>query len=61
MCLPKNYSECTGFGCEGIYKNTDSNHMTLCRRCREATIARSQRGIIEVKDGEGSNDLRETK
>lgn len=59
MALPSNYSECTGFGCEGIYKNTESCHDNLCRRCREARVSRKLRGIIDVENGQGSNDLRD--
>ena len=43
MSLPKSYSECGDTSCGGIYKNTESNTLGLCRRCREAVIARSLR------------------
>jgi len=48
MSLPNNYTECGDTACGGIYKNTESNTLGLCRRCREAAIARSLRmGIGE--------------
>lgn len=48
MTLPKNYTECSDTACGGIFKNTESNTLGLCRRCREAAIARSLRtGIGE--------------
>ena len=50
MALPKNYSECLDDACGGIYKNTESNTLGLCRRCREAEISRSLRmGLGEPK------------
>ena len=63
MSLPKNYSECGDTCCGGIYKNTESNTLGLCRRCREATIARSLRlGAGEPpleKSGGGSRVVRD--
>ena len=44
----KYYRDCISPSCGGIYKITESNNRQLCRKCREAEIAREIRiGIGE--------------
>lgn len=55
--LPEQWNDCSQFdydkdsyGCQGIVRKTDSSQ--LCRRCREAKIARELReGSYKVKGG----------